>query len=134
MDQGSSAARLIGAPRDSYPSGVSNRRSSPRVALEVEITLSSDSQFFAGLSGDMSEGGLFVATYRQLPVGAHVAIDLALPDGSLHVEGEVRWARAATDGSPPGFGVAFTGLSAQARARVESFCRARAPLYVDDDG
>lgn len=133
MDHRSAEAPAVEAPRDPLPSGVHDRRSTPRVAIEVEVSFGSDSQFFAGLSGDISEGGLFIATYRAVPIGARLEVDLALPDGKVHVAGQVRWARPASDGTPPGIGLAFVDLSPDARASIERFCRARAPLYVDMD-
>lgn len=33
------------------------RRSSPRVALEVEVSLTSEAYFYAGLTGDVGAGG-----------------------------------------------------------------------------
>ena len=51
------------------PSSTSQeRRSAPRAPLEVHIDLHTDSQFFAGFSQDLSDGGLFVATYSPAPV------------------------------------------------------------------
>ncbi len=108
------------------------RRAAPRVTVEVEVSFSSESQFFVGLSGDLSEGGLFVATWRTLPVAAAVNIALSLPDGPVFARGSVRWIRGAVEGgAAPGLGIAFDSLSADDRARIEAFCAERAPLYHD---
>jgi len=48
-------------------------RAAPRTSLVVELHLASDSHFFSGLSGDISEGGVFVSTYRDLATGTPVA-------------------------------------------------------------
>jgi uncharacterized protein (TIGR02266 family) len=110
------------------------RRASERVALDVEVTLTSDSQFFAGLSGDMSEGGLFVQTYKRYAVGSRVLVSFALAGSEIRTPGVVRWVRLAGDGTPPGVGIAFEHLSGEEEATIEAFCRARAPLYHDVDG
>lgn len=120
----------------SSPSGIrraaaEERRADVRVALEVEVSLSSESHFFVGISGDVSRGGLFVVTWRTLEVGTPIFVAVDLPDGRLLADGEVRWAREAVDGASPGLGIAFTGLSEAERCRIDSFCADRAPLYFD---
>jgi uncharacterized protein (TIGR02266 family) len=110
-----------------------DRRSGDRVPLEAEISLESDSQFFTALSGNLSSGGIFVATYQAVPVGAPVALRVALPDGELVAKGTVRWVRDVSSGASPGLGIAFEGLAADAAARIERFCAARPPLLHDDD-
>jgi uncharacterized protein (TIGR02266 family) len=93
------------------------------------VSLASDSNFFVGLSGDVSRGGLFVVTWRKLEVGTAIFVAIDLPDGRLLADGEVRWAREAADA--PGLGIAFTNMSEEDRRRIEVFCAQRAPLYFD---
>jgi uncharacterized protein (TIGR02266 family) len=111
----------------------SERRASPRVPLEVDVSFTSESHFFVGLTGDLSEGGLFVATWRQLSVGTQVDVALSLPDGILTACGHVRWMRHATEAGAPGVGLSFDELGERDRARIEAFCAARAPWYYDLD-
>lgn len=113
--------------------GPADSRATPRVPMEVDVSLTSESHFFVGLAGNLSEGGLFVATWRTLSVGAQVDIALSLPDGPLAARGEVRWVRQATEGVVPGVGVSFDDLGERDRARIEVFCAARAPWYYDLD-
>ena len=108
-------------------------RAHPRTILEVEVSFETESHFFAGLTRDISEGGLFLATYRALSVGARVSLSLSLPDGALDVTGTVRWSRDANDGSTPGVGIAFDPLDEAATKRITRFCELRAPLYYDVD-
>lgn len=107
------------------------RRSDARVPIEADVSLESDSQFFTGLTGNLSTGGVFVATYRQLPVGCTVVITLTLPDGELRVKGTVRWSRDASSGASPGLGVAFDELDPGNTSRIARFCEVRAPLLHD---
>ncbi len=104
-----------------------------RVSLEAEIDLSSESQFFSGLSGDLSEGGLFVQTYRDVEVGSTVTVAFSLPNGKVETQGTVRWRRDASDSSPPGVGIAFGNLTGEEKALIHAFCTERAPIYYDVD-
>jgi uncharacterized protein (TIGR02266 family) len=110
---------------------VEDLRTAPRRKLEVDVGIRSDSHFFAGLSGDVSKGGLFVATYAEVPLGGKVMLDFELPNGAVLVEGTVRWQRVATDNAPPGIGIQFENVAPAMLALIERFCKARPPLYYD---
>ena len=111
-----------------------DRRNNQRRAYEQHVEFVAESHFFAGLTQDISTGGLFVATYELLPVGTKLSIQLEMPDGSeLEVQGVVRWLRreATQDSERPGLGIAFTDLSEENLARIRAFCQERPPLYVE---
>jgi len=110
-----------------------DRRSSPRVVIEVEVSMTSESNFFAGLSGDVSSGGIFVQTYEARSIGTKLDLIFALPDGPVHARGVVRWTQEKREGVEPGLGIAFETIEAADRARIEAFCKARPPLYYDVD-
>lgn len=112
-----------------------DRRGARRVQLEAEVTLTSPSQFYAGLTFDVSEGGLFVATYQPLAIGEEVEVELTLPTTTVKAKGVVRWTRAPSDDSdaPPGAGLSFTELPDEGRTAIEELCRERPPLYHDID-
>jgi uncharacterized protein (TIGR02266 family) len=112
----------------------SERRSHRRYQFQEEVSLESDSQFFSGLSGDISEGGIFISTYREVAIGEEVLVEITLPEGTLRARGVVRWRRVASEGGAPGLGISFTELSD--RGLVERFLAHRAPLYceVDEEG
>ena len=111
-------------------------RAAPRASLVVELHLASDSHFFSGLSGDISEGGVFVSTYRDLATGTPVDLEFSLPGSErvVHAKGEVRWHRSASPDAPPGVGIAFDELADEDRALIHRFCTLRPPLYYDDVG
>jgi uncharacterized protein (TIGR02266 family) len=115
----------------SGPLLAANHRAHPRVVVEVAVGLETESHFFAGLSGDVSEGGVFVQTYRDLPVGSAVEVQFDLPETRLRAHGRVRWHREKSDSSPPGVGIAFEELGAADRRAIQKFCEAREPLYYD---
>jgi len=123
--------------RLSHPGDLSSappeRRYSGRVPWIADLEFAEAAQFFTGLSLDISEGGLFVATYTDIPIGTRLMLCFELPDGtSVEARGEVRWVRSeAMDGERPGVGIAFTELPADARERITAICARQPPLYFD---
>ena len=110
-----------------------SQRRAPRRSCEIELEFTEDTHFYAGLTQDISQGGVFIATYKVLPVGHRLQLEFDLPDG-MHVsaKGEVRWLReTASATSRPGMGVAFLDLSDDSREAITEFCRKRPPLYMD---
>lgn len=109
-----------------------DRRRVPRVELEVDIGMHSETNFYIGFSGDISAGGIFVATYKPLPVGTKTTVSFVLP-GGYHVvtDGEVTWVRDALDydDAYPGMGVRFVSLSEDDRVRITEFALQREPLF-----
>jgi uncharacterized protein (TIGR02266 family) len=108
-----------------------NQRATARVRLEAEVSLVSESNFYVGLTRNLSNGGLFVATLRRLPVGTPVDVVLTLPDGPLQTQGRVRWTRESTEVAAPGIGIMFDALSERDSRRIEAFCAERLPDYYD---
>lgn len=113
------------------------RRGNGRIELTVDLGLLSDSHFYAGLSRDLSRGGVFVATYRPETPGRELFLSFVLPDGHhVQTRGVVRWTSDAGDDTPPGMGIAFVDLTEADRAAVERYCALREPMYhlsADDD-
>ncbi|HEY2511443.1 MAG TPA: PilZ domain-containing protein [Polyangiaceae bacterium] len=99
--------------------------------VEVDVTPESDSFFFVDLTGDLGHAGLFVATWRDIPVGRAVTIGAHLSDGRLVVSGIVRWVRAAECEAGPGLGIALSPLSQEDEARIARFCAERPPYYYE---
>jgi uncharacterized protein (TIGR02266 family) len=107
-------------------------RNHARTPLEVEVSMSSESQFFAGITGNISEGGLFICTYQRVPIGQQVDVNLVLDSGeSVVARGRVRWVREASDHASPGIGIAFEEINDKASRAIETFCATRPPMYVD---
>ncbi len=113
------------------------RRANPRVALEVSVTLESDDNFYAGIANDVSEGGVFVATYQPPPVGATVDLTLILPDSAeqFACSGVVRWIRdlhPASCDAPNGCGIQWTEMPAGAIAAIRRFVSLRDTMLFED--
>jgi uncharacterized protein (TIGR02266 family) len=112
-------------------------RRSPRVHVEVELHLQSESNFYVGLTHDVSEGGLFVQTYHLETVGSVVSLELSLPGGyAFYAKGIVRWVRGPgyhddPQALPPGMGIEFVSLLPEHRALIHEFIENRLPDYFD---
>jgi uncharacterized protein (TIGR02266 family) len=118
------------------PESSNARRRFDRLSAELEVGLLSDSNFYVGFTEDLSQGGLFVATYFTRPLGSAVELRVRLPDREepLTVRGIVRWVR---DDSPrsdgyPGMGIQFDSLSERDQADIAAFLATRAPLFYAD--
>lgn len=120
---------------DPFPDGVERRRYQ-RVQLETDVTFESDHNFFTGFMEDISEGGLFIATYKLQPMGTQIEVTFTLPDGHIvRATGSVRWVRDPRDespGAPPGMGIQFDELLPEDREAIHAFIGARAPIFYED--
>lgn len=112
------------------------RRSTVRLDAEIELDLHSDHNFYTGFSANISDGGLFVATYKPQAVGDRLEVQFKLPgiEEPIKAKVEVRWVREprAGDDTAPGFGAAFVEISDHGRELVERYVNKRAPLFYDD--
>jgi len=113
------------------------QRAFPRVKVQAEVTLASESNFYTGFSGDLSEGGVFVATYEKLlGPGTHVDIAIALPGlPTLRVPGVVKWVRDLNQDIPgvfPGMGIGFENVNPEVQAAIKTFLSQREPMFYDE--
>jgi uncharacterized protein (TIGR02266 family) len=118
----------------------SERREHPRKAVSVEVGLQSESNFWVGFSHDISQGGLFVATYDTLPEGSEVQVTFCLPGHPepICVAATVRWVRDYREDldhgetAIPGMGVRFIDLSEADQRAIADFIQIREPLFFPD--
>ncbi len=112
-----------------------NQRARPRLSVQVDVSLHTEHNFYAGLTENISEGGLFIATHENLPLGTQMNLSVTLPDHEpFEVKGEVRWLREYNDFTSdvsPGIGVAFNDLPGARRKLIEQFIRKRSPLLYE---
>lgn len=108
----------------------------PRENVEANLGASSETNFYVGFSGEISEGGIFVATYNTLDPGTLVTLHVTLPGGyEFKSPGRVHFVRDPMDMSEdaePGMGVKFEALTTEHRELVLRFVRKRAPMFFDD--
>lgn len=111
---------------------LTNRRTQPRVPLSVAIHFDSDDNFYSGLTVDLSQSGIFVATVHLQPIGSVIDLTFSLPNGqTIQALGEVRWIREYNPRTPrlmPGMGIAFKNMEPQAASYVLAFMQQREPL------
>lgn len=105
-----------------------------REKLEANVGATTESNFFVGFSGDIGEGGVFVATYLTLPRDQPVEVLVTLPGGyETTIPGRVRFVRDPMDmDSEPGIGVSFDRLTNEQRELILRFIRKRPPLFFDE--
>jgi uncharacterized protein (TIGR02266 family) len=106
----------------------------PREKLEANVGATTESNFFVGFSGEIGEGGVFIATYVKLAIGALVEVLITLPGGyASTIPGIVRFVRDPMDmESEPGVGVRFEKLTAEQRELILRFIRKRPPMFYDE--
>lgn len=114
-----------------------DERENRRENIYVAIDLFSEHNFWSGLSMNMSEGGVFVATHAHLPVGSKLLLNMLLPfeKAPIVVQAEVRWTRDYTGQRevPPGLGLQFCDLDPVVMRKIRKFVGTmREPLLFED--
>jgi uncharacterized protein (TIGR02266 family) len=117
--------------------GATRARAHERLAFEIQIDILSEHNFYAGLSLNLSEGGLFVATHASHAVGTRLEIRLLLPGdvAPTRLMTEVRWVRPLSEdseGPAAGLGLRFVDLPPEVLPKLAEFARNRAPLFYED--
>jgi len=96
-------------------------RSAPRYPASLRVTLSGVEGLLAEQVTNISAGGIFVRTERDLPIGTLLSMALELPDGDrpAPVQGKVVHARPSH--SETGIGVQFVSDDDAFRGRVDRY-------------
>lgn len=113
-----------------------HRREHSRFHVDLDVTVGSDHNFYAGFAENLSAGGVFIATHKLKPVGSKIELTINLPDGvQIRATGEVRWIRVFNEQSdtPPGMGVRFNDLAEASVGLIQKFLARRDPLFFDDE-
>ncbi len=115
----------------------SERRTHERRIIQVDIGMHSNTNFFTGFSQDISNGGIFVATFDTIGIGEHPNVNFSLPSGVvLSVDGVVRWVREYNETTPdvePGMGIQFETLDPNDKEAIDEFMETNPPLFYDND-
>jgi uncharacterized protein (TIGR02266 family) len=107
-----------------------------RIGLLADVSGFSETNFFSGLTENLSEGGVFVATLSPPAVGEAVHLKVTVNgDGrrSVVVKGVVRWHRTDDNGGTTGCGIQFANLSPDATRAIAALMQmsGRDPLFWD---
>ncbi len=124
------------AAEDNSPSELSARahRLTRRVSVCLGVGFESEAIAFTGVTSDISEGGLFVATHTLPPVGCEIGLRFSLPSGpEVRTRGIVRWLRDSheTEAAPPGIGVQFSAIEEHDLALIRDFVDQREPAFFE---
>lgn len=85
-------------------------------AIAVEVSVPAFGIWFAAIAATVRPDGIFLSTFREVPTGTRVEVEIALPDGaSVKVAGIV--SEHPLEGM--GIDIAFEELDGEARARIE---------------
>jgi uncharacterized protein (TIGR02266 family) len=103
--------------------------------FEVQVGRETATNFFAGFSGEIASGGLFIATYDIHPVGTRLTVSARIKGGDFLTEtAEVNWVREYNETAPdvaPGMGVVFKDLGDQAREAIKRFMGVRDAIFYE---
>ena len=114
-----------------------NRRDHDRIAVDVEVTMTSEHNFYTGFTEDISAGGLFISSHETLPIGTELPFSLKRGRGVVSCPGVVPWVREPSpylDGVPPGMGVQFDDIPPNVAAAINEFIASRRDaIFFDDD-
>jgi uncharacterized protein (TIGR02266 family) len=113
-----------------------NNRLHPRLAVAVDVSMYTEHNFYTGLTENLSEGGLFIATYEVPSLGTEIELTISLPNHPpIKTVGVVRWHREYnkfTSDLAPGIGVQFLTLAKPDHEAIERFLREREPLLYEN--
>ena len=127
---------VSGSPGAKELRDASGRRVHDRFGVELDVTVTSEHNFYAGFVENMSVGGIFIATHQLKPVGELLEFSVNLPgvEAPIRGKGHVRWVRVYSESSntPPGMGLQFESLDANSLQAIEGFLAQREPLFFDD--
>lgn len=109
-----------------------------RVALETDVRIAGAEGELWGRSRNVSRGGIFVESERELPPDSEVQLEFALPESpdALAPTAKVVWRRPATRDEAAGLGLQFLKLDREAARRLDEYVYERAALetYADGEG
>jgi Tfp pilus assembly protein PilZ len=111
---------------------IENRRRHARAPLVVAVGIDSENNFYAGITGDVSEGGVFLATDGVLTLGSSIEMTLTLPGfGRSHLcRAQVRWIQESR-GAVTGYGLEWVYLPGEALTDIHAFVNERDTLLFD---
>lgn len=107
--------------------------------FDIAVDLESDHYFYAGVTANISAGGLFLATRDLRRIGECVTLRFTLPDEErpLTVQAVVRWVRK--DSAPrsgakaTGMGLQFLSLTPGTLASIARFVDRQGSLHRGED-
>ncbi len=118
-----------------------NKRRNPRVIVKVVIVSSDDETikmlvdypdseaYLYDYSTNLSEGGIFLKTTEEIPVGKPLSMKFTIPNdiSLLEATGTVKWVtteqEALANNISPGVGIEFTHIKEETKQRIRNFIK-----------
>lgn len=102
------------------------RRKEERARVKIRISFKTASDFFRAYISNLSGGGLFIRTTKNLPVGSLVDLEFILPDSTkaIRTTGKVAWIKSkdeSTEKMPSGMGIQFIDMSPEYKKLLQSY-------------
>jgi uncharacterized protein (TIGR02266 family) len=106
-----------------------------RVALDTDVHIAGAEYDIWGRSRNVSRGGIFVESERDLPPDSEVQLEFALPEqrDQIAPTAKVVWRRPASRVMPAGLGLQFLKLDREAARRLDEYVYERAALETFGD-
>ena len=124
VNEHSDTDRILTALTPHLFPGSFNRRSSPRVALEVPVSYQADLTIVGALTLNLGRGGLAVRTMNPLEVSTSVPIQLRLPRSSHAIEAACR---VVWQDRRIGMGLQFEHMDASAQTAIDDYVDGQNP-------
>jgi uncharacterized protein (TIGR02266 family) len=101
------------------------RRRADRHDVKIPVDYSGVDAFFTEFCSNINDGGLFVETSSPQEPDTLVQLQIRLPglERPLVLAGRVAWVSDGKAETPPGMGVEFIGLDANARETINGVVR-----------
>lgn len=99
-----------------------SERKSRRIPYSVQVVYETDAGFVKEFTEDISEGGTFIMTQQQLPVGTMIECRLKPPGYLMGVKLKGRVAWVSKEGQSAGMGIEFLFSSERQRKRIKDLC------------
>jgi len=102
------------------------RRGGKRVSGKISISFQKADDFFRAYIANLGEGGLFIHTTKNLPVGSLLDLEFSLPDSNqaITTKGKVVWTRPqdmSTEKMPPGMGIQFIDMNPEDKELLKNY-------------
>lgn len=112
------------------------RRRHPRVLLNGRCWCEAQEIAIYAQVGNVSEGGLFVRTHLELPLGSRTKVRFRLSDQDPEQEAlaEVVWGSRGNGALPAGVGLRFIGPAAALVHRIRGFAGTEASASASEKG
>jgi uncharacterized protein (TIGR02266 family) len=102
------------------------RRDGKRVRGKISISFKKADDFFKSYIANLGEGGLFIRTTKNVPVGSLLDLEFNLPDSNqkINTKGEVAWTRPqdrSTEKMPLGIGIQFIEMNPKDKEMLKNY-------------